>query len=206
MLLIRAWSLKLESYFKLSHYLLGGSLPRHFNRREVSTTAREDQREGVGVVTTSGSSTSDGNAQTNASGLLHRWFLSALGSLRRNGNGLNGNSNSSDSSDTHFHHGSSYEQPEVSEATVVSSMHEEEEEEGENDPEDEYGGRDEEDDYRSMSSRRNSVGSQSDEHEDEGDNERRLNSVTGKFELSLMPNCQDYIAQPFTSTLLIFSR
>ncbi|VUZ56053.1 unnamed protein product [Hymenolepis diminuta] len=172
------------------------SLPRHFSRREVSTTSREDQIESVGVATTSGSSTSDGNAQTNASGLLHRWFLSALGGLRRNGNGLNGNSNSSGSSDTHFHHGSSYEQPEVSEATVVSSMHEEEEEEeeGENDPEDEYGGRDEEDDYRSMSSRRNSVDSQSDEHEDERDNERRLNSVT------------DYIAQPFTSTLLISSR
>ncbi|KAM3171190.1 hypothetical protein ACTXT7_017120 [Hymenolepis weldensis] len=184
----------------------GGSLPRHFNHREVSTAAREDQIEGVGIVTTSGSSTSDGNAQNNASGLLHRWFLSALGGLRRNGNGLNVSSNSSGSGDTHFHHGSSYEQPEVSEATVVSSMHEEEEEEeGENDPEDEYGGRDEEDNYRSMSSRRNSVDSQSDEHEDEGDNERRLNSVTGKLELSFMPKYQAYIAQPFTSTLLISS-
>nr|CDS29464.1 CDK5 regulatory subunit associated protein [Hymenolepis microstoma] len=146
------------------------------NRRETLTTIQEDQISGAG-----GNSNSDNNTQINATDLLHRWFLSALGILRRSGNGgasgLNGNSHSSGSGDTHLRHGSSFEQQEVSETTVVSSMHEEEEEDGESDPEEEDGGRDEEDDYRSMSSRRNSLDSQSDEHEDEADNERRLHPV-----------------------------
>uniref|UniRef100_A0A158QH48 tRNA (N(6)-L-threonylcarbamoyladenosine(37)-C(2))-methylthiotransferase n=1 Tax=Rodentolepis nana TaxID=102285 RepID=A0A158QH48_RODNA len=154
------------------------------SRREASTTNREDQINDAG-----GTSNGDSNAQNNATGLLHRWFLSALGSLRRNGsggggvNGLNGNIHSSGSGGTHLRHGSSYEQQEVSETTVVSSMHEEEEEDGESDPEEEDGGRDEEGDYQSMSSRRNSLDSHSDEQGDEADNERRLHPVASHSRL-----------------------
>ncbi|CDI97182.1 low density lipoprotein receptor protein [Echinococcus multilocularis] len=75
-------------------------------------------------------------------GLLGRWFVSTLGSWRRAGSG-NGVDDSGSRRD--------YEQPEISEATVVSSMHEEE---------------GIEDEYASIASRRESVNGEDEEEAD----------------------------------------
>ncbi|KAM7533535.1 hypothetical protein Aperf_G00000120326 [Anoplocephala perfoliata] len=143
---------------------IGGAVPGRFNRREPSIV--------VGNVDADGDdgSSVDGSNVSSASGLLHRWFLSALNGWRR-GTGSGGTNNESGGinppSGSNAHNGSNYEQPEVSEATVVSSMHEEEEEDDEDNDDDEEENANEEDgdrnsngddEYASISSRPNSMG------------------------------------------------
>ncbi|VDM32183.1 unnamed protein product [Hydatigera taeniaeformis] len=84
------------------------------------------------------------NENGSGQGLLGRWFMSTLGSWRRAGSGIGGDEGGSRRD---------YEQPEVSEATVVSSMQEEEAE----------------DEYAFIASQPESVEGRDEEEVDEGD-------------------------------------
>ncbi|KAL5965054.1 Low-density lipoprotein receptor-related protein 12 [Taenia solium] len=99
----------------------------------TSTAMEEGEIEGMPQ-----SSIEGGSGQ----GLLGRWFMSTLGSWRRAGSGVG---------DDVVGSRRDYEQPEVSEATVVSSMQEEVE-----------------DEYASITSRRESVDGGDEEEVDEG--------------------------------------